>query len=62
MICDLRHQKAFAKFWGSDKKIRPTMQQTIESIRTLAASNMKPIQISERLHLPVDLVLQYSSK
>lgn len=38
------------------------MQQTIESIRTLAASNMKPIQISERLHLPVDLVLQYSSK
>ena len=36
------------------------MQQTIESIRTLAASNMKPIQISERLHLPVDLVLQYS--
>ena len=36
------------------------MQQTIESIRTLAASQMKPTQISERMGLPIDLVLQYT--
>lgn len=36
------------------------MQQTIESIRTLAASGLKPTQISERLGLSIDLVLQHT--
>lgn len=36
------------------------LQQSIESIRTLAASNLKPTQIAERLSLPTDLVLEYT--
>ena len=36
------------------------LQQSIESIRTLAASQMKPVQIAERLGLPTDLVLEYT--
>ena len=35
------------------------LQQSIESIRTLAASGMKPVQVAERLGLPTDLVLEY---
>lgn len=35
------------------------LQQTVESIRTLAASKLKPTQIAERLSLPTDLVCDY---
>lgn len=36
------------------------MQQSIESIRTLSASGMKPTQICDKLNLPIDIVLQYT--
>ncbi len=36
------------------------LQQSIESIRTLAAAGMKPVQVAERLGLPTDLVLEYA--
>lgn len=36
------------------------LQQSIESIRAMAASQMKPTQIAERLGLPTDLVLEYT--
>ena len=36
------------------------LQQSIETIRTLAASRMKPTQIAERLNLPTELVLDYT--
>lgn len=36
------------------------LQQSIESIRTLSASQMKPVQIAERLGLPTELILEYT--
>ena len=38
------------------------LQQTIVSIKTLAASQMKPTQIAERLNLPMGEVLKYTSQ
>lgn len=38
------------------------IQQTVESIRTLAASGMKPTQISERLGLPIETVVPYTTR
>lgn len=35
------------------------LQQSIDSILTLASTDMKPVKIAERLGLPTDLVLQY---
>lgn len=36
------------------------LQQSIDSIRALAATQMKPVQIAERLGLPTELVLPYT--
>ena len=38
------------------------IQQTVESIRTLAASGMKPTQISEKLGLPIETVVPYTTR
>lgn len=35
------------------------LQQTVESIRSLAAASLKPTQISSKLDLPVELILEY---